>query len=329
MDKVEKDFEKLYINFKQNDNYMSISNYEQVLKSTRIIFENLTQDIMEIGSDAELMIYAPQRGCIITIFGVSITTYGVFKFLESDMGKAFIKELTGHEPAHWTGRMGALIRTLIIKIYSMTQDELETFIEKYRQYDEIVCKLDKSRKAASNVFQMCKNNPLIEAIGFQKEDVYVVNKEDFEKHITSDITKDLGSEKVYKRLKIIRPVTANNLKDKWTLAEVGTSDGQNYLMEDARFQAKTLNGNFVKQGVNDDEIEVEVEYKKILKNGEEKHKDRKILKVYTMNGESFEGRTVPANAVFDEPMKIIKQEQEVMQTSLLDQLKQFEENNNA
>lgn len=321
MEQVEKGFEKLYINFKQNDNYMSIADYEKVLSSTKTIFENITQDIMNIGSDVELMIYAPQKGCVITIFGISITTYGIFKFLESDMGKAFVKELTGHEPAYWSGQLAKLIKTMIVKIYSMSQKELEEFVEKFREYDECANKLDKSRKAVSNVFQMCKNNPNIEAVGFSEEDVYAITKDDYDLHITGDITKDLDSKTVFKRLKIIRPVTANNLKDKWTLAEKGVSEGQNYIMEDARFQAKTLNGNFVKQGSNDDEIEALIEYKVVMKNGEERQKDKKVLMVYSMNGESFEGRKLPDDTIFDEPQTIMKKEEHVTQISLLDQLK--------
>lgn len=327
MEQVEKGFEKLYINFKQNDNYMSIADYEEVLKSTKTIFNNITQDIMNIGSDVELMVYAPQKGCVITIFGISITTYGIFKFLESDMGKEFVKELTGHEPAYWSGQLAKLIKTLIIKIYSMSQQELEELVEKFRKYDECATKLDKSRKAVSNVFQMCKANPSIEAVGFSEEDVYTITKDDYDLHITGGITKDLDSKTVFKRLKIIRPVTANNLKDKWTLAERGVSEGQNYIMEDARFQAKTLNGNFVKQGSNDDEIEALIEYKVVMKNGEERQKDKKVIMVYSMNGESFEGRKLPDDIVFDEPKTIIKNEEHVTQISLLDQLKNKGDNN--
>lgn len=327
MEQVEKGFEKLYINFKQNDNYMSIADYEKVLSSTKTIFENITQDIMSIGSDVELMVYAPQKGCVITIFGISITTYGIFKFLESDMGKAFVKELTGHEPAYWSGQLAKLIKTMIVKIYSMSQKELEEFVEKFREYDECANKLDKSRKAVSNVFQMCKNNPNIEAVGFSEEDVYAITKDDYDLHITGDITKDLDSKTVFKRLKIIRPVTANNLKDKWTLAEKGVSEGQNYIMDDARFQAKTLNGNFVKQGSNDDEIEALIEYKVVMKNGEERQKDKKVLMVYSMNGESFEGRTLPDDTIFYEPQTIMKKEEHVTQISLLDQLKKKGDDN--
>ena len=322
MEQVEKGFEKLYINFKQEDNFMSIDDYEEVLKSTKTIFDNITQDIMNIGSDAELMVYAPQKGCIISIFGikVSITIAGLIAFSETDMGKAFIEELTGHKPDYWMRQPAKLIKTMMIKIYSMSQQELEELVEKFRKYDEYATKLDKSRKAVSNVFQMCKANPNIEAVGFSEEDVYTIAKDDYDSHITSDITKDLNSRTVYKRLKIIRPVTANNLKDKWTLAERGVSEGQNYIMEDARFQAKTLNGNFVKQGSNDDEIEALIEYRVVMKNGEEKQKDKKVLMVYSMNGKSFEGRTIPSNAVFDEPEEIIKKQENITQIGLFDQL---------
>ena len=329
MENVEKGFEKLYINFKQNDNYMSIADYEEVLKSTKTIFNNITQDIMNIGSDVELMVYAPQKGCIISIFGikVSITIAGIIAFAETDMGKAFIEELTGHKPDYWMRQPAKLIKTLIVKIYSMSQKELEEFVEKFRKYDECANKLDKSRKAVSNVFQMCKNNSNIEAVGFSEEDIYTITKDDYDIHITGDITKDLDSKTVFKRLKIIRPVTANNLKDKWTLAEIGVSEGQNYIMEDARFQAKTLNGNFVKQGSNDDEIEALIEYRVVMKNGEERQKDKKVLMVYSMNGESFEDRKLPADAVFDEPKTIIKKEEHATQIGLFDQLNNKGDNN--
>ncbi len=329
MEQTEKDFEKLYINFKQDDDYMSISDYEQVLKSTKTIFDNITQDIMNIGSNAELLVYAPQKGCILTIFGISITAVGIFKFLESDMGKAFVKGLTTQEPAYWTGKAGELIRTLIIKIYSMSQKELEEFIENYKAIDECVIKLDKSRKAVSNVFQMCKSNSKIEAVGFSIEDIYSITKDVFDDHITGDITKDLGTETVCKYLKIIRPVTANDLKDKWTLADVGTNDGQNYIMEDACFQAKTLGGNFVKQGSNDDEIVAQVEYKLVMKNGEAKQKDRKIKFVYSMNGESFQGRTVPTDVLINEPKRIVVRQEVSIQGSLLDLLNNSEEGDNG
>ena len=181
MEQVENSFDKFYINFKQNDDYMPIADYELIIKSTKVIFDNITQDIMNIGSDAKLMVYAPQKGCIITIFGisVSISVYGIFKFLESDMGKSFIKELTGCEPAYWTGQLGKLIKTIIVRIYSMSQKELEELVEKFREFDECATKLDKSRKAVSNVFQMCKNNPKIEAVGFSLEDNYTIAKDFF------------------------------------------------------------------------------------------------------------------------------------------------------
>lgn len=329
MEQGETSFDRFCINFKQDDDYMSIADYEQVLKSTKIIFENITQDIMNLGSDAELMVYAPQKGCIITIFGISISAYSIFKFLESDMGKSFVKELTGYEPSYWTGQLGKLIKTIIIRIYSMSQKELEELVEKFRDFDECATKLDKSRKAISNVFQMCKNNPKIEAIGFSIEDNYAITKDFFDDHITGDITKDLGRETVFKNLKIIRPVTANNLKDKWTLADVGTNDGQNYIMEDTRFQSKTLDGNFLKQNSNDDEIIAQVEYSVIMKNGEEKQKDRKVLKVYTLNGKRFEGRTIPDNIIINKPQKIIEKKEQYIQPSLFDQLNSNEEENNA
>ena len=38
-----------------------------------------------------------------------------------------------------------------------------------------------------------------------------------------------------------------------------------------------------------------------MKNGEEKQKDRRILKVYTLNGKSFEERIIPEIEQYNQP----------------------------
>ncbi len=62
-----------------------------------------------------------------------------------------------------------------------------------------------------------------------------------------------------------------------------------------------------------------------MKNGEEKQKDRRILKVYTLNGKSFEERIIPENVTINKPQKIITEIEQYNQPSLFDQQIEYKE----
>ena len=47
MDKVEKVVTSFYIHFNQNTHSMPIEDYQKAINTTRIIFDNLTQDIIK------------------------------------------------------------------------------------------------------------------------------------------------------------------------------------------------------------------------------------------------------------------------------------------
>lgn len=294
MQKAEKKIEEFYIHFDQDKHYLSVKDYELVIKTTKEIFNNVTKDIMEI-NDVELLVYAPEKGCIITIFGISIGVGGILYFLETDIGKTFVKGLLGHEPSYWAGKTGELIRAIIIKLYTASQDELKTFIEEMRKINEVVVKLDKSLKAISNFYIMCNKNAGLRGIGFEKEENFPIQRKDFFSHFTDDIIRDLGVHNEYKALTIVKPVTKRTSKGKWTLSETGTNEEQNYSMEDEAFREKTLNGDFVKQNPEDDEIIALTEYNLESKNGNKVIKDRKVVTVYEFNKNKFENRELPSD----------------------------------
>lgn len=303
MKKTEKEMEKLYIHFKQDCHYMPVEDYEQIIKSVKNIFNNVTKDIIKT-NELNLVVYAPQKGSLIATLGLIFTggAFGVttmsfiLQFIESKTGKHIIKRLMKKDVIEIVDEKIdkiIFVKMFIEAIFQTTQDELKTIIEEIEKFNKDITVLDKSLKAVSDFYILCNKNKQIDAIGFSKEENFPITKKDFYSHMTNDIVRDKGLHCEYKKLTIVKPVIKRGSTNKWTLSEVGTKDEQSYSMEDVIFREKTLNGDFVKQGIDDDEITALTEYKLETKNGIEKPKDRKIMKVYLFNGNKFENRELP------------------------------------
>lgn len=303
MQKTEKETEKLYIHFKQDNHYMPVEDYEQVIKSVKNVFYNVTNDIIKT-NEVDLVVYAPQEGSLIATLGLifavgafTVTTMSfILQFIESETGKHIIKHLMKKDAIEIVDEKIdkiIFVKMFIEAIFQTTQDELKTIIEEIEKFNKDITVLDKSLKAVSDFYILCNKNKQIDAIGFSKEENFPITKNDFYSHMTNDIVRDKGLHCEYKKLTIVKPVIKRDSTNKWTLSEVGTKDEQSYSMEDIIFKEKTLNGDFVKQGIDDDEIIALTEYKLETKNGIEKPKDRKIMEVYLFNGNKFENRELP------------------------------------
>ncbi len=305
MQTTEKETEKLYIHFKQDSHYMPVEDYEQVIKSVKNVFYNVTKDIIKT-NEVDLVVYAPQEGSLIATLGLifaggafAVTTMSfILQFIESETGKHIIKRLMKKDVIEIVDEKIdkiIFVKMFIEAIFLTTQDELKTIIEEIEKFNKDITALDKSLKAVSDFYILCNKNKQIDAIGFSKEENFPITKNDFYSHMTNDIVRDKGLHCEYKKLTIVKPVIKRDSINKWTLSEVGTKDEQSYSMEDIIFKEKTLNGDFVKQGIDDDEIIALTEYKLETKNGIEKPKDRKIMEVYLFNGNKFENRELPTD----------------------------------
>ena len=97
-------------------------------------------------------------------------------------------------------------------------------------------------------------------------------------------------------------------------------------MEDEIFKEKTLNGDFVKQNPEDDEILALTEYNVETKNGTRVIKDRKVIEIYEFNNKKFENRDLPKDFELN---KAKRKSNDTGQLSLFDMPNQNEENDNA
>ena len=332
MEDTKKKIEKFYIHFEQDEHYMPIDDYEKAIKTTKAIFENITKDIIKT-NEVNLVIYAPKEGGVVIDWGfVACVIAGqslILQFLDSPTGKHIIKKMFNKTPIELINNgfdKIDFVKALVKAIFTTSQDELKNLIDEIKCFNEEITQLDKSLKAVSDFYKMCNSNKQIKAIGFVKEYCFPISKKDFYLHMTNDIYRDKGIHKEYKKLTIVKPVTKRDSKNKWTLAETGTKEEQSYTMDDIIFKEKTLNGDFVKQNSNDDQIIALIEYKLETKNGIEKPKDRKIIEIYEFNEKPFENRNRPEDFELNNAKKVTEYNGQI---PLFNNLNNLEEQTNA
>ena len=296
MEEVEKKCKKFYIHFDQDNHSMPVEDYQKAINATKIVFDNLTKDLIKT-DEIKLIISAPKEGGLVIDFDIitcSITALAFFwQFITSYEGKLIIKRMFNKTPEEMINDgfdKLDLIKVMIRAFFEMKQDELKQLINDLKDLNEEIIKLDKSLKAVSDFYNMCNKNKDIKAIGFSLEHNFSVKRNEFLSHLTNDIIRDLGVHSEYKSLTIVKPVTKRTSKGKWTLSETGTNEEQNYTMEDEIFKEKTLNGDFVKQNPEDDEIIALTEYNLESKNGNKIVKDRKVIEIYEFNKKKFANR---------------------------------------
>lgn len=322
--KQPEEVKSFYIHFNQNNHSMPIEDYQKAINTTKIIFDNLTKDIIKT-NEIELMVSAPQKGGLVInweIVAVVLTGVSFFwQFITSNEGKLIVRRIFNKTPDEMiNGGFDKLdfIRAMIKAFFEMKQDDLKQLINELKEFNEDIVKLDKSLKAVGDFYFMCNSNQNIDGIGFSLEHEFPIERKDFFEHLTNDIIRDLGVHNEYKSLTIVKPVTKRASKGKWTLSETGANEEQNYAMEDEIFKEKTLNGDFVKQNPEDDEILALTEYNVEYKNGNKVIKDRKVIEIYEFNKNKFENRELPIDFELN---RVKKKEISDGQLNLFDQLK--------
>ena len=306
--------EQFYIHFEKDDHHLTADEFVQTINSLKTVYYNLSYDIIETKTPSKLLILPPEEGSFLAEFGILLTPAAIIGFLETDMGKAFIKGLTGNEPAYYLEKTGQLIRDLIIALYTKSKEEILKLIEDLQEINPKIIKLDASIKAQSDFYNMCLSNKDIKGIGFNKLEEFPVQRQDFWKRLSDDIIRPLPSDIIVQELIIVKPVTVES-RAKWYLKDNSTGKGDNYSILDDNFKKKILDGdNPLKETELDDKIIATVEYVKELKNGVEKNTAINVVEVHFFNNEEL--APIPDGVEFNKKMK---KEDLTGQVSLFDQ----------
>lgn len=292
--------DKLFIHFDtQEEHYISSEQFIETVKTLQDISKSLISTLTEEPFDYEIKVFPPKSGTFLTIFGITVTVGTVLKIIESDIGKAFIKGLTEHEPAYYAENTGKLLRDLLKGFYSKTKEEINQMFSEYK-------KLDNAIKSKSDFYKMCLSSNNIKGLGFDDTDNFPIKKYNFIYYLSDDLIRDEGETYKYRELIIKKPVTIEQ-DLKWSFIDKNTKENVNAKIEDLSFKQAFLNGYTpIKESHNPDIILGKIRTSKIVINGYKEVNEHFVESVYKFNDRIL--KTIPDDFVLNEE-KLIENEQ--------------------
>ena len=117
--------EILPIHFDVPGHYLSLRTFIETSRQTEFIIANFNREFFYGKLNYEIIVLPPSQGSFKTRLGVAVIAVGasVWAILESDIGKAFVEGLTGHEPAHWARSAGLELREFIEDLSKLKGEE--------------------------------------------------------------------------------------------------------------------------------------------------------------------------------------------------------------
>lgn len=211
--------EVLPIHFDVPEHYIPLRTFIETASHAEEIVASLNAEWFSGELEYEVVVVPPKPGTFLIGLGVAVVTVGVaWKFLHSDVGKAFVRGLTGEEPAHWGELAGKRIRERLSRTTVDMQDELAavdqtdvtatadvvgdegltveratTSIILVESTRSVLIKdvnelrrigFDPSRfrdsfEARNEFYQACWDEKELRAIGFDGTDVFPIDRKDF------------------------------------------------------------------------------------------------------------------------------------------------------
>ena len=198
------------IHFDVPGHFLPLETFVATANHTRTIVDTFNREFFDGKLVFELLVLPPQEGTFLTRLGIAIAAgIGVvWAFTNSDVGKAFIKGLSGHEPSYFAERAGDYIRKQIIleeqaggngakessrkRVDIEIEREVETRIiteatKGFLQKDELeLSRIGVSKQrfldafdARNQFYQACVAKEEIRAIGFDESENFPIKRQDF------------------------------------------------------------------------------------------------------------------------------------------------------
>lgn len=186
------------LHFDVPEHHIPLSQFIDSAKSAQEIIDSFNQEFFDKQLKYELRVIAPQQGGLIELLDV-IFTHGIvpfWAFLCTDIGKAYIKGLTGHEPAHWAELAGKKTKELSQELSEIDKTKLCAiiialmvigFLQKdTADLQKIGLSKEKFRTAYSaknRVYEACIKNPEVKGLGFNTSHDFPIKRADFPRFI--------------------------------------------------------------------------------------------------------------------------------------------------
>ncbi len=189
------------IHFDVSDHYLPLHEFIETARTTKEIIDALNDEFFDGRFKYELIVLPPEKGSFKSRLGIKpITAVGILALawagLESDIGKGYIKGLTGHEPSYWAEKLGESHKEAIthdeieeqetVSVHCATvilSESTKGFLQKnYNQLRQAGITKKHFREAyeAKNEFyEACYRLPAIKGVGFSDTEDFPIKRNDF------------------------------------------------------------------------------------------------------------------------------------------------------
>lgn len=209
--------EVLPIHFNVPEHYIPLKTFVETASHAEEIVASLNADWFSGELKYEVVVVPPKPGTFLIGLGIAVAAVSVatWQFLHSEVGKAFVRGLTGSEPAQWAEKAGEQIRS---RLRSKTAVEtskppLAGEEEPISQGDDEASEVQRSStstilvestksilikdvselrrigldpqrfrdsfEARNDFYQACWDEKELRAIGFDESDVFPIDRKDF------------------------------------------------------------------------------------------------------------------------------------------------------
>lgn len=197
--------ETISIHFDVPGHQIPLSTFIRTAEQTEAVIRSLNRELFDGNLRYELLVLPPEEGSFRSKLGVVLLGGWavLWTFTESDIGKAFIKGLTTHEPAHWAEAVGAGLREKLIGgaeaaapagdepgeeakcrygamiVAEATKSFLQANVSELEQVGITKTRFRDAFEARNEFYQACVQTPDLRAIGFEDAPRFPIDRAGF------------------------------------------------------------------------------------------------------------------------------------------------------
>lgn len=298
----------LPIHFDLPRHEIPLNTFVRTAEQIETIIASFNQKFFDGALEYEILVLPPEEGSFLAKLGLLVAggAYILWNFIESDIGKGFIKGLTEHEPAYWSEDIGARIRAKTISLRSESATTLDAESERVlcREGAGLIVSMTKSFMlkdetelksigftvsgfregfaARNNFYKACNAMKDLRGIGFEEDHHFPIKRKDFvELQVSLPPLNEDDNEPWFVDIVDLKVTSPNwDKKDKprcWKARDDNNRE-RLFTVEDEHFwslvEAQKLNPHII------DTIKVQWAYHQVGK----RLKNIKILKILEFNG---------------------------------------------
>lgn len=302
------------LHFDVPEHHLPLNQFIDAAKSTQAIIDNFNQEFFENKLEYQIHVITPKEGGLIELLQIIVPVAApIWAFLYTDIGKAYIKGLTGKEPSFWAKIAGEKTKAYLLdengrkpekqveekkKPPEFKQEEQKAasiivvqmtlgFLQ--REPDELR-KLGVSKEnfraaynARNKIYQGCINNREVQGLGFDTTHDFSIKRKDFPRYIVDVPAEQEKETEENQRWIVDTPdiiVNSPNWKREGRKWQAGTSKFKDvaFTIEDETFWYH-VNIKDIKPDINDN-MKVQWAYSE----GTSKPSNVRVLKVLSYNG---------------------------------------------